>query len=755
MNSKLSFIPLLPVWAIGMIAVVLALILLLGSLMLIRKRVPSASIKGLAFLRLLAIALVVACLFHPVFTYTKQDVRRPDLLVMVDTSQSMGVKGKEGTPRLQRALETLRSKGIESHLANSYDLQWYSFDRDARPTPPAELAKAEAKGEGTDYKASLETAYRYHQLVATANDPAGSSIPPEVLIVSDGNDRGNSDPGEAARRLGLRVHTLAPPESIQGSTAPSCAIVGVQSPRKVLLGSEGRFRVTLRQSNAGDIPVIVELTEDGQEVSRQEVVFGKAEQERQINITYRPGSIGTKRCLLTVKPKAEGQPLETAAPYEISMQVAGHTKKVLVLENTIRWEFKYLWRVIEEDPNFAGTAFLSRGEGIYMQFSEPDNPIKLGGFPQSRAELEFFDIIILGDVNPKRWSPTLANALQELVSKDGRSLVYIAGPNLPRVAESPQISGLLPVELVPESGRPITGPIPIRISPEGISSSPFYKPVSGANVVDWGELPAIEQLYAPLRKRPAATTLVEAADRSNDYGNLIMVAEQTVGRGRVMYVGTDTLWRWQTLGRPDQSQNSPYKIFWQQALRAMAPNRWTEGNVNLYVQTDRSKYQAGDTIYVRAELQADRKVVNPKVEATLLTPDNQSLPLVLLPTPGNAQLFHTEFEAVQPGHYKINSTVQSEGNMLLDVSTELDVDPSGELASAPVNAAMLKRLATVTGGKEIDPAQKETWPATQLGDTTTIQRTHVIDLWNNYTLLCALMLVLGADWALRLLRGFV
>ena len=222
-----------------------------------------------------------------------------------------------------------------------------------------------------------------------------------------------------------------------------------------------------------------------------------------------------------------------------------------------------------------------------------------------------------------------------------------------------------------------------------------------------------------------------------------------------MYVGTDTLWRWQTLGRPDQSQNSPYKIFWQQALRAMAPNRWTEGNVNLYVQTDRSKYQAGDTIYVRAELQADRKVVNPKVEATLLTPDNQSLPLVLLPTPGNAQLFHTEFEAVQPGHYKINSTVQSEGNMLLDVSTELDVDPSGELASAPVNAAMLKRLATVTGGKEIDPAQKETWPATQLGDTTTIQRTHVIDLWNNYTLLCALMLVLGADWALRLLRGFV
>lgn len=755
MKPSLNFLPLLPPWSIGMIAAVLVLLLILGSFMLRRKRVPIRSIRYLGALRLVAIAILVACLFRPVLTYTSESERRPDLLILADTSQSMSSGGKEGNNRLQKAMETLKQSGLESHLADKYDVRWFGFDRDARPVEPAALSKGEAKGEGTDLAASLQTAYRYHQLVAVTDEAGSEAAAPEVLVISDGGDRGSNDPGELARRLGLRIHTLSPQETNQTSTAPTCAIVGVQSPRKVLIGSECRFRVTLRQSNLGESPVVVELTEDGGEVARQEVVFGKGETERQVNIAYRPTAVGPKECQLSVKPKTEGQPLETSVPYKISMQVASHIKKVLVLEGTIRWEFKYLWRVLEEDPNFVATAFLSRGEGIYMQMSEPDNPVKLAGFPQSRAELEFFDIIILGDVNPKRWSPQLALALQDLVTKEGKSLVYVAGTGLPQVADTQAIASILPVELVKQSAMPTPGPIPIRLSPDGVSASPFYKPVGGANVVNWGDLPTIDQLYAPLRKRPAATTLVEAADRNNAYGNLIVVAEQAVGRGRTLYVGTDTLWRWQTLGKPDQSQNSPYKVFWEQALRAMAPNRWMEGNVNLFVQTDHSKYQAGETIHVRAELQTDRKVQNPKVETVLTTPDDKTLPLVLSPTPGNPQVLQTEFEAVQPGHYKINSTVQSEGNVVLDVSTEMDVDQSGELANAPINAALLKRLATVTGGVDIDPSVKDGWPVAKAGGVTTVRRTHVIDLWSNYTLMCVLIAVLGLDWGIRLLRGLV
>ena len=304
MKPSLNFLPLLPLWSIGMIAAVLVLLLLLGSLMLSRKRVPSRSIRYLALLRLLAIGLLVACLFRPVLTYTSQDQRRPDLLMLVDTSQSMSVGEKaEGGNRLKRAMETMRKTGLEGHLASNYDVRWYGFDRDARPMDMAALAKGEAPGDGTDFSTSLQTAFRYHQLVAATDDSGTEAAPPEVVIVSDGNDRGSNDPGEAARRLGLRVHTFAPQEAAHTSTAPTCVIAGVQSPRKVLIGSECRFRVTLRQSNAGELPVVVELSEDGGEVARQEVVFGKTETERQINIAYRPSSVGSKQCQLVVNPK--------------------------------------------------------------------------------------------------------------------------------------------------------------------------------------------------------------------------------------------------------------------------------------------------------------------------------------------------------------------------------------------------------------------------------------------------------------------
>ena len=68
---------------------------------------------------------------------------------------------------------------------------------------------------------------------------------------------------------------------------------------------------------------------------------------------------------------------------------------VLVLQGAWRWDFKYLRRVLESDPNFSFTGFLPRGPGLYMQYGEPERGVQLSGFPGTRAELSGFDIIIL------------------------------------------------------------------------------------------------------------------------------------------------------------------------------------------------------------------------------------------------------------------------------------------------------------------------------------------------------------------------
>src|SRR5204863_6264751 len=120
-------------------------------------------------------------------------------------------------------------------------------------------------------------------------------------------------------------------------------------------------------------------------------------------------------------------------------------------------------------------------------------------------------------------------------------------------------------------------------------------------------LPALDRVYPPLRKRPAATILLEAAGRANAYGNLIVLAEHTVGRGRVLFIGTDALWNWQTTGPLDAQGVTPYAAFWQQTMRALAPIGATRnGDVTLSVQPDRSRYEAGQRATITATMKRDR-----------------------------------------------------------------------------------------------------------------------------------------------------
>jgi hypothetical protein len=429
---------------------------------------------------------------------------------------------------------------------------------------------------------------------------------------------------------------------------------------------------------------------------------------------------------------------------------------VLVLEDAWRWETRFLRRVLEDDPSFSFTLFLSRGPGIYLQYTEPDSSVKLGGFPQSRAELEWFDVLVLGDVNVRAWPPALPRAINQLVLEEGRSLVVMAGPGINRLASDPYLGPLLPVEITPESARPIAGPVKVRPTDEAPGSPLFYQPRRADTGIRWSDLPDMDQIYAPLRKRPAATVLLEAPDHTNPFGRLIVLAEHSVGRGRALFVGTDTLWRWQTLAKADDAGNTPYQIFWQQALRALAPTRWPEGAVDLWLETDRSKYAVGDTVEAIAEFEGTRSPKPPQISARVMMPDGREIPLTLLPDAARSGVARARFDAPAAGHYRLAAEATSEGRPVAESSAEIDVDPGpDELADRGVNTAVLDRLASLTGGGRVDPARPETWPRPAAGDAPPVPLITPVELWASFTLLSLLVLVLAIDWLLRLLRGFV
>ncbi len=758
-----NYIPILPLWAIAGVGVVGLALLIWGSIHLRQKLVPAKWVAIHFVLRVLALAVFLVCLLQPVIGFTRNVALKPDLLVLVDTSESMGIKDQASDKSRLDYVRNGINSGLLSKMESRFNVMLFSFDKTSRPANKEELANLSANGTTTRYAESVRGAWDFYQQDVSSRDIT-STPPVRAVLVSDGEDLSNEDSVKVAQDLGLPIYTLGPAQPKSENAPANIVVSSVQSPRRVLLGSESRILATIRQKNMDNKPLELVLMENGKEVMVQNATFPSGVNERQIRFHHRPTEPGLKVYEFFVREKdAPANPAVKPAPaYRLSINVMDDKHEVLLIQDTWRWDFRYIRRVLENDPSFAFTGFLRRGGGAYVQAAEPDRRVRVGGFPESQGELEGFDTIILSGVDYANMSRRTANAIYRLVVEDGKSLVVIADSNIGTVVKVPQIYLLLPVDLNPQvAGQAIDGPIAVHVTPEGLSSPFFFTPQGNTDKSIWKNLPALGDIFPAIKKRPGATILLEAHDEKrelmNAYGWAIVMAEQTVGRGRVLYIGTDTLWRWQSLARIGPNSGlTPYELFWQQAMRAMTPARSSTGGVYVELQTNRSKYEAGQKVQVRAKIENTRPLDRPVIEANVLMPDGQSLPLGFSAHPTEKGVYLAEFEPTKEGQYRLTAQVVTGGKTIADTVTAIDVDaPRGERNSIDVNLANLARIADGTGGKVIDVNNSETWPVVDNANEVRADRRFSWRLWDNYSLLILLCVIFGVDWTIRLLRGYV
>ncbi|NQU12190.1 VWA domain-containing protein, partial [bacterium] len=726
-SLSIHLTPMLPRTAILLLGVALVLLLAHGCWVLRRKLVPGRWVTMLAVLRVLIIGLFLWCLFQPVLSYTRTEERRPELLVLVDTSRSMAGPAITGAgTRLDVARAALRG-GLLDKLGQQYQLRLYTFDRTANPVEARDLPGLQADGGATSLGASLGAALEYARQLSEEVSP----VPARILVVSDGADNGSVDPTEVARRHAVTVDVL-PVESGGAATTTVAAVVAdMQAPRRVLLGSECELQVTLRREEIPPGQVDLHVFAGDAPVATRPVAFAAGQTEARVQLTHRPAKPGLESYAFVVSPSGRTIDRPPAGAIRLSVQVVDTRHEVLILEDGWRWEFRFLRRVLEDDPSFNFTAMLPRGPG-FVQFAEPSRRAQLAGFPQHAADLDPFDLLVLGNANPRRWPRGLAEGIAHAVMEEGKSLIVLAGPNLRHLAQVPALLPLLPVELAEEAGRPLEGPVEVRPSREG-AGSPFLANVFAAGG-GFRALPPLDSIYRVVRKRPGATILLEANRLANSYGNLIVMAEHTVGRGRVLFIGTDTIWKWQMLPEPNLHGLSPATLFWQQALRAMMPPQPPSAGAMVWLQPERTQVDAGHRVVVRAETRTDSGVRG-QLQAVVQTPEGRELPLPFAPDAVQAGLYRSEFVAALAGEYVVRAALVVDGKREAEASAAVSsraLPP--ERPDSPGNAPALERLAAVTGGNVLSPDDPQTWPVGPAKTGVEVTRTHALDLWNRFIL---------------------
>jgi hypothetical protein len=144
------------------------------------------------------------------------------------------------------------------------------------------------------------------------------------------------------------------------------------------------------------------------------------------------------------------------------------------------------------------------------------------------------------------------------------------------------------------------------------------------------------------------------------------------------------------------------------------------------------------------------------VQATLTAPGGARLPISLNIDPANPARYRATITPSEVGTYHVQGLMLSEGKTVAEANSDFQTEEArDEARDIGVDYVNLRRIAAATGGNFIDPANIAIWPIPDAETTAPVPQARMFDLWNSFALLLLLLAVLGTDWVLRVMKGFV
>jgi hypothetical protein len=378
-----------------------------------------------------------------------------------------------------------------------------------------------------------------------------------IVLVTDGANNSGSDPLAAAQiakdaRIPLFIYGV-------GITSPKNLVVSeiVASPIAYV---KDDVPVSLRIKSQGiaNARVVLKLVDsNGQEekVDEKEVAFD-SDGETSVALKFTPKTKGNFALKATIEPSDLGVVEVARDDNDIAtpLSVIDSKIKVLLIDQAPRWEFKYLAALLLRDRRVDAKLFLVEGAS---GLSKPKDSPYLDRLPDDRKEIEKYDVIILGDVNPRVFSTAQLEGFRDFVFNSRGGLAVIAGKKYnPWSYRRTPIEDMLPVELEVGVGGMGAGPAGEEINDKPImlelttagKSAPMLRLNSdeAASERMWAKLPPVYWVAPVARAKPAAEVFLQdpSVNRSTRYGKMPVVASQQYGQGQVMFIGTDNTWRW-------------------------------------------------------------------------------------------------------------------------------------------------------------------------------------------------------------------
>ncbi|MCK6488793.1 MAG: hypothetical protein L6R48_10775 [Planctomycetes bacterium] len=721
-------------WTPHLPPVVVAGLLLGGGagLWWLHARLAATRGRGVAWLlvapKAALLALLALAVLDPGLAVDGADQGRRTLWLLLDRSASMAVRDTPGGTRAERAARVADTLAKAAPAGVRVERRWFDTAlHDADQGPP---------GDGTDLAACLQALAR----PAAAVDTVG------VVVVSDGGDEPVAPEaapalpisavavgGPTAALDDLAVAALAAPEAIERGIEAEVVVDAVARGSAGFLAGCGSVAVTLeRRRGLGAWQAVGSSGVDLRQ-GRARATFRLKEDA--------PGAVQVRASVAELKGEVSLLDNRRSAVVEVRER----SLHVLYWSRSLGVEIKLLRGELGRDPGVTLTAaYRTMGERFAIQGDRVAGDEALAtGLPADPAGLRGFDVVVLGSFPAEALKPASRTALAAWV-EGGGALVLLGGE------ESFGRGGWTRGELAPlvpwqgggDEPAPERGTFPVAVA-AGAQAHAVVRGLAEALAGGAG----IASRNRPGALRPGAQALLTVDSAG---GSAPLVAWQPYGRGKVMGIATDSLWRLHQSNARSGGGADPYGLFWRQAVRFLADR--AEGGRVLKVAFDRARYRPGDTAQATVTAAADGPV---RITAALAAPDGVRRDLALENAPGGLRTLAVPFTA--RGTWTLRLAAYADGNLLETWERVLEVAPAlPEGARLERDEDGLRRLASGRGGLAVgeeDPAAVVNWVAAQSRARSAVTVRSLVfgaPWW-----LAAVVLVLLTEWWIRRKRGLI
>jgi hypothetical protein len=737
--------------------------------------VPAVYRIALSLSRVLILLLLVLILGGPILRLDHRGENKPVVAFLFDQSRSMrlpaGVYDERESARVaaaagyaaddpdaRRALARMgraklvrdvvqkgTGKPVLDALAKKYDLRFYAFDRDV-----SRLGLDAAHPELPEPTDAGGPATCMGDAIARVLDDAAGRQVAGVLLFSDGQNTAGRSPGEAARAAagaGVPVFTVPPGSPRRLSDV---AITDVFATGLVSVGDTARVAVTLEASPDFERrPTKVELLDGDRVLDSKELILRGTEQ-MQVDLTFKPTEAGVRHLTVRVPPQPEeseelrGNNTDTAV-----VRVTDEKLKVLYVEGPPRWDYRFLRNAMRRDNGLAGRGGHEPDFVLENEWRRRPPAERVTALPGTLERLAEYHVVVLGDASPSLLDATFLENLDKAVRERGVGLIVQAGPLAMPHRFGDRLDALLPVRLRPGvPGQQPRGTPSFRIepAPEGtLHEAMRLYDDPGRNQNAWAQMPPFFWSAAAERPAPGASVLAYNSVPTA-YGKMPLIAQHYAGKGKVLFVGTDSTWLW----RQNVGDRFFYK-FWGQAIRAVARTDATKAKKSS-IDVRPARVQPGDPAEI--ELNAFSPDGSPRTEERLSVQVRG----------GGGAVVELSADPEAKGRYRGRFTPPAEGDYRLTfnpggsgaaVETRLRVAAAPEEMRQPnINRPALEQIAAASaGGTLVELPDLKAVPDRLAGESKFTELHRETSLWDNGLILGILIFLYSADVGIRRLLG--